>query len=140
MSDNSLTLEFDSHDSATVATITNATMLDATNVISFGRQATDYIKEHSCTNMLINFEQIQYMSSAGLTELLRVNEALKPQHGAVHLYGLNNDIYNVFRITNLDTIFIIHTTDTLDLAIAKLGEASNSSSTEPEAIQPGTGT
>jgi anti-anti-sigma factor len=140
MLDNSLTLEFESHGLATVANITNATMLDTTNVISFGRQAIDYINDHSCANMLINFEQIQYMSSAGLTELLRINEALKPQHGAVHLFGINSDIFNVFRITNLDTVFVIHTTDTIDLAIEELGGASKNSPTEPKAIQPETGT
>lgn len=140
MTDNSLALDFTPHDTATVATITNATMLDATNVVSFGQQAIKYVKENSCINILINFEHIQYMSSAGLTELLRINEVLKPQQGSVHLYGLNKDIHNVFRITNLDSIFVIHTTDTINLAIAEFCGTSDSSPTEPEAIQPGTGT
>ena len=116
MSDTSLTVEFDSSDSITVGTITNTTMLDGTNVATFSEQALSYVTENPGLNLLINFENIQYMSSAGLTELLRINEALKPQKTSVHLWGLNSDIQNVFRITNLDQLFVIHCDDSLDQA------------------------
>lgn len=140
MSETSLDLEFTSIGSVTIATIVNAKMLDATNVLSFGEIAIDYAQTHENVNLLVNFEHIQYMSSAGLTELLRINDALKPQGGTVHLWGLNKDIYNVFRITNLDTLFIIHTSTTLDAAVAEFSTTLDSGSpTEPEAIQPGTG-
>ena len=116
MSDASLTVEFDTNAAITVGTIMNTEMLDGTNVAAFGEQSLDYVQEHPGLNLLINFENIRYMSSAGLTELLRIREALMPNNGAVQLWGVNKDIANVFRITNLDKIFKIHNDESLDQA------------------------
>lgn len=116
MSDASLKVEFNTSDSITIGTILNTEMLDGTNVATFGAQSLDYVQEHPGLNLLINFENIRYMSSAGLTELLRIREALKPQNGDVQLWGVNKDIANVFRITNLDKIFKIHHDESLDQA------------------------
>jgi anti-sigma B factor antagonist len=129
-----LDLDFIQNGQITIATIVHAKMLDATNVRSFGDKAIAHIESNPNTKLLVNFEHIQYMSSAGLTELLRMNEALKPSGHVVHLFGLNKDIYNVFRITNLHTVFTIHTTDTLDEAAQEFNNAPN----EPETLQPGT--
>ncbi|MFP6581788.1 MAG: STAS domain-containing protein [Candidatus Hydrogenedentota bacterium] len=129
MSEISLELEFNTHDGITVGTITHTQMLDGTNVASFGAQALAYVEEHPNPKLIINFENINYMSSAGLTELLRINEALKPDGEPVHLWGLNNDIYNVFRITNLDKMFTIHNDDTIDSACSSFKET----------VQPGSG-
>lgn len=80
------------------------------------------------------------MSSAGLTELLRINEVLKPRNRVVHLCGLNKDIYNVFRITNLDSIFVIHESDSTEDAAAEFNASVGPDvSSAPEAVQPGTG-
>ena len=140
MSENTLNLDFEQTGAVTVATIVNAKTLDATNVISFGQIAIEHVQAHEGIHILINFEHIQYMSSAGLTELLRINDALSSKENTVHLWGLNKDIHNVFRITNLDTIFVIHETDTLDAAIAECNARLDSGSpADTEAVQPGTG-
>lgn len=117
-----LTIEFDAQDGITVATITDTHMLDGTTVATFGEQSLAYVGEHRGANLIVNFENINYMSSAGLTELLRINEAVKPDGGAVHLWGLNKDIQYVFRITNLDKLFVIHSEDTLDQARSSFRE------------------
>lgn len=140
MSENALNLDFESKGSITVATIVNAKLLDATNVVSFRAMALDHVQAHEEINLLINFEHIQYMSSAGLTELLRINEVLKPRNRVVHLCGLNKDIYNVFRITNLDSIFVIHESDSTEDAAAEFNASVGPDvSSAPEAVQPGTG-
>lgn len=129
MSEESLKLEFSKQDGITVGTITHTQMLDGTNVASFGAQALAYVEEHPDLKLMINFENINYMSSAGLTELLKINDALKTDGRPVHLWGLNKDIDNVFRITNLDKMFTIHNEDTIDLACSSFKET----------VQPGTG-
>lgn len=129
-----LELEFTINNEVTVATIAKAKMLDATNVVSFGELALEYVQAHQGLKLLVNFQNVQYMSSAGLTELLRINEAMKPQHTAVHLCGLNDDISNVFRITNLDKVFVIHATDSVEDAAAEFNATLPS-----ETIQPGSG-
>ena len=59
------------------------------------------------------------MSSAALTELLRVNEALRNAGGSVRLCGLSTNIRKVFQITNLEKLFVIHEGDNVGMALKR---------------------
>jgi len=103
----------------TIATITQSNMLDASNSILFGTKVIDYLKTHEGIQLIVNFNHVSYMSSAGLTELLRINETLQSWGATVRIWGLNCDIHNVFCITHLDKLFVILKADTLAQAIAQ---------------------
>ena len=119
MEEQSISVEFSEQGALTVATIVHSKMLDATNGTVFGDAVLAYLKGHSGIELLLNFEQVKYMSSAGLTELLRINNVLQEWGASVHLCGLNCDIHNVFCITNLDKLFRIHQADSVEEAIKK---------------------
>ena len=117
MEEQTIHVDFSIEGDITVATITQSSMLDATNSTRFGTQVIDYLKSHEGIQLIVNFEHVNYMSSAGLTELLRINEALQAWGTTVRLWGLNCDIHNVFCITHLDKLFVILKADSLDQAI-----------------------
>ena len=99
---------FEDHGVITVAVIKATRVLDALNVTEFGQELLGYVNEHPNTHLLINFEHVHYLSSAVLTELLRVKEAVESGNGSLKLCALNKDIRRVFEITNLDKIFVIY--------------------------------
>ena len=70
-------LNFEVRGNITVGTIQASNMFDAMNVTEFGNEAIEYLKEKPGTKLLLNFESVDYMSSAALTELLRINEEVK---------------------------------------------------------------
>lgn len=105
-------MKFEDFGEITVATIRAAKVLDALNVTEFGQEVLEYVKDHPETHMLIDFQYVHYLSSAVLTELLRIKEALETKKGALRLCNLNADIRRVFEITNLDQVFIIYDGDT----------------------------
>lgn len=107
MSDESL-LDFEQQGRITVGTIHSASVLDALNVTEFGQEAVVYVKKHRGVNLLLNFERVGYLSSAVLTELLRIKEAAEGNGGGLRLCALNDDIRKVFEITNLDKVFVIY--------------------------------
>ena len=109
-------LTFDVHGPITVGTLDEANMLDAMNVTDFGNGVLEYVKDKPGLNLLLNFQNVDYMSSAALTELLRINEALRDSQGSVRLCGLTKDIRKVFQITNLERLFVIHEGDSVDSA------------------------
>ena len=117
MEEKSIQVHYATHKNVTVATITGSKLLDATNSKVFGDQVLGYLSTRENIQLLINFEHVSYMSSAGLTELLRINEALQAWSATVRLWGLNCDIHNVFTITHLDKLFVIMQTDSLETAI-----------------------
>lgn len=94
----------------TVATIVSASVLDALNVTEFGEAAGSYLAEHKGANLLLDFSQVNYLSSAVLTELLRLKDAAEAEGGALRLCGLNDDIRTIFEITNLNKVFTIYKT------------------------------
>jgi len=62
-------------------------------------------------NLLLNFENVDYLSSAVLTELLRINKAIQEVQGQLRLCGVSKVIMEVFQITNLDKMFTIYHDD-----------------------------
>ena len=116
-------LTFTDHGDITVGTISEANMLDAMNVTEFGNEVLNFLKGKQGIHLLLNFENVDYMSSAALTELLRINENLTKANGSVRLTGLTNDIRKVFQITNLEKLFVIHDDDALDKAVSRFERA-----------------
>ena len=98
-------VRFQSSNQVTVGTIEGATVLDGMNVTDFGDDVIEYIKDKPGLHLLLNFNNITYMSSAGLTELLRIHHALGESKGSIRLCNLSGEIHKVFKITNLDQLF-----------------------------------
>ena len=92
----------------TIGTIQAGSVLDAVNVTQFGKEVLDYVSGHPGLNLLLDFHSVEYLSSAVLTELLRINQACKDVGGGLRLCALNKDISKVFEITNLDKMFVIY--------------------------------
>ena len=116
-------LSFDERGTITVGTISDANMLDAMNVTEFGNEVLAFVKGKDGVHLLLNFANVDYMSSAALTELLRINENLGQANGSVRLTGLTSDIRKVFQITNLEKLFVIHDDDTVDEAVNRFERA-----------------
>lgn len=99
--------------------VRQARMLDAINVAEFGQQLSEYVAANSGVCLLLDFGEVDYLSSAVLTELLRANSAAKETGGNVRLCGLSEDIQEVFKITNLDKVFTIYHTDDVEEAVKR---------------------
>ncbi len=112
-------LDFEDHETITVGTIRESNMLDAMNVTDFGNEIVDYVKNKPDMHLLLNFKSVDYMSSAALTELLRVNDAVRKNGGQVRLCGLSAEIRKIFEITNLEKLFFIHDDDTVEQALKR---------------------
>ena len=114
-----LYITFDKVTDITVGTVHAVDMLDDTNVHVFGDQVVAYVKEHPGLRLLLNFQHVIYLSSAAITELLRINDTCRAGKGEVRLCGLTETIRSVFEITNLARLFSVHPDDTLDTALAR---------------------
>jgi anti-sigma B factor antagonist len=58
---------------------------------------------------VVDFTRLEYISSAGLGVLLRVQKRLKGNGDELTLTGLNHHIRDVFRFAGLDQVFKIET-------------------------------
>jgi anti-sigma B factor antagonist len=105
---NETMLAFESHGRITVGTVESASVLDALNVAEFGQAVLSFVERQRDLQLLLDFSNVNYLSSAVLTELLRIKEAAEKGGGTMRLCGLNDDIRKVFTITNLDKVLVLY--------------------------------
>ena len=58
---------------------------------------------------ILDFAELEYISSAGLGVLLRVQKRLKGTGDELTLTGMNHHIRDIFRFAGLDQVFKIET-------------------------------
>jgi anti-sigma B factor antagonist len=118
-------IEFhDTESGMVVATIGADASLDAEGSQVFGDAIVKYIKSHAKVRLLINFQNINFLSSAALTELLRINEAAKQTGGAIQLCGLSKEIHRVFEVTQLAKVFKVNPGEPVEKTIVRLNSDS----------------
>jgi anti-sigma B factor antagonist len=61
--------------------------------------------------LIINMEQVAYMDSSGFGALLGATKQLRPAGGKVNLVKCNRPISRMLRITRLDTIFGVYSSE-----------------------------
>lgn len=102
-----------------IGVIRTSSVLSANNVADFGVEVLNYIEQHPGLALLLSFEKVDYLSSAVLTELLRINKKINETKGRLHLCAVSKTIKEIFSITNLDRVFVLHE-DGVDTGVKRL--------------------
>jgi len=74
------------------------------------------LAEESGSQLLLNFSDVEFLSSAALGQLIRLDKSLKANGGSVKLCQILPQIYEVFALTKLDLLFDIHDDEASALA------------------------
>ena len=71
------------------------------------QMAEDKIQENigDNKNIILDFSELAYISSAGLRVLLEVKKDIDKKGGTVEIIGCNDDIKEIFEVTGFDSIF-----------------------------------
>ena len=85
--------------------------IDGSNASEFQADLQAVIEENS-TSMVLNFERVSYISSAGLRVLLLTAKTLEGNGAKLALCSLSEPIREVFRISGFDNIIPIHDSQT----------------------------
>ncbi len=91
--------------------------IDGSNVVQF-EEAVRTVIENSDRAVIMNFEKLVYISSAGLRAILLTAKSLQKQDAKLVLCSLSDRIREVFEISGFDKILPIHATK--DDALASL--------------------
>lgn len=119
MSDQSEFVQFRRQGHVVVGDVSPQSMKDVAQMKAFGDHVIAAVSKHKGLALMLNFERVGFLSSAALTELIRIRETLKNNGGALRLCGLSRDIYKVFEITKLDGDFGLKPDEDVAHAIAR---------------------
>ena len=82
-------------------------ILDESNIQEMGRELFELV-ELKRAKILLNFMNVEFLSSAALGKLITLDKKLKAAKGQLKLSDIRPEIYEVFAITRLNKLFDIH--------------------------------
>jgi anti-sigma B factor antagonist len=91
-------------------------ILEELSIQEIGEELDRLIDGQPGIRLLLNFRNVDHLSSAALGMLITLNKKVKEQNGTLKLSDINRQIFEVFKITRLNRVFDIH--DTAEQALA----------------------
>jgi anti-anti-sigma factor len=80
--------------------------IDSTNAKAFAARIIDAVQARQC-NLVIDFQRIKYISSAGFRSLLIIGKSIESAHRKLVLCGMGPEVRRVFEIAMFNDLFVI---------------------------------
>jgi anti-sigma B factor antagonist len=90
-----------------VCEFTSSRILDETNIKEIGDALSSLIDGRESPRILLDFVNVDHLSSAALGMLINVNNRVKQRKGQLRLCKIRPQILEVFAITKLNRLFKI---------------------------------
>jgi anti-sigma B factor antagonist len=100
-------LEVEQIGEVSVVNFVDRKILDEQNIQIIGEQLFSLVDQEGRRNLLLNFGNVEYLSSAALGKLITLNKKVQGAKGKLVLCNIAPEILEVFEITKLDKFFKI---------------------------------
>jgi anti-sigma B factor antagonist len=100
-------LEVEDVNDVAVVNFVDKKILDEQNIQMIGDDLFRLVDEQARKKILLNFSNVEFLSSAALGKLITMNRKVQAVKGKLVLCGISKEIREVFEITKLDKLFII---------------------------------
>ena len=82
-------------------------ILDEARIQEVGGELMDLIDKHDHKNLLLNFRDVDFLSSMALGKLITLRRKIKEVNGRLKLCNITPETFQVFVVSRLDTFFDI---------------------------------
>ncbi len=82
-------------------------ILDEANIHELGQELFALVEQDKRPKVLLNFANVEFLSSAALGKLITLNKKRKAASAELKLSNIRPEIYEVFAITKLNKLFDI---------------------------------
>jgi anti-sigma B factor antagonist len=107
MSDTVARLNVSQHKDISVVEFTESKILDEMNITEIGQGLAALVDSRERPKLLLDFANVDHLSSAALGMLINVNNRVKQRSGQLRLAAIRPQIMEVFVITKLNRLFRI---------------------------------
>ena len=95
-------------ENATIVTFTDEKILEEKDIQALQESIMSVIEQAERINLILDFCNVRFLSSAVLGLLIRVSKRIYERDGQLRLCNINPKIYEIFKITRLTKIFDIY--------------------------------
>ena len=101
----------------TVVTFNDSKIIDEVEIQEFGQELYDLIEREDRKKIILNFANVEFLSSAALGKLIKFEKGAKQRDAKLVLSNIRPEIYEVFAITKLTKLFTIKDDEADALAV-----------------------
>lgn len=91
----------------TVVKFLDKKILDEANIQELGLELFSLIEHDNRKSILLNFSDVEFLSSAALGKLITLDRKVKASKGCLKMSNIRPEIFEVFQITKLNKVFDI---------------------------------
>ena len=92
----------------TIVQFRDSKILDEACIQQVGDELTTLIETHWRHKLVLNFKDVDYLSSSALGKLITLRRKVKEVDGRLKLCNISPETFQVFVVSRLDTFFDIH--------------------------------
>jgi len=108
MSDETPRLTVTEQSGVSVARFDDRKILEELAIREIEEELSRLVDSKDAINLLLDFQNVEHLSSAALGMLIKLNEQVANSSGRLKLSDIRPQIYQVFKITRLNKLFDIH--------------------------------
>lgn len=98
-------IEFKLGDTATFAKVRDSNITSTAAIYEFGKLLNTYVEAHPGIKLCLDLSQVQYFSSAVLTDLIHLQAILRRDNGSLSLRGVHGNVREIMKLTRTDKMF-----------------------------------
>lgn len=91
----------------TVVRLRDRKLHDQERIEELGRELFELVEGRNCRQLVLNFVDVEFISSATLGKLIVLDRKVKAVNGQLRMCRVSPEILEVFRVTRLDKVFDI---------------------------------
>jgi anti-sigma B factor antagonist len=95
-------------ENATIVSFVDEKILEESDILALQESLMSVIDQGGRIKLILDFGNVQFLSSAVLGLLIRVSKKIYEVEGQLKLCRINPKIYEIFKITRLSKVFDIH--------------------------------
>ena len=91
---------------------TTKKILDEASIQELGAELFGLVEQQKMGDILLNFTNVEFLSSAALGKLITLDRKVKASKGRMKMCNIRPEIFEVFQITKLNKVFDIRKDET----------------------------
>ncbi len=95
-------------ENATIVSFTDEKILEEKDINSLQESIMSVIEQAERINLILDFSNVKFLSSAVLGLLIRISKRIYEHNGQLRLCNIDSKIYEIFKITRLTKTFDIY--------------------------------
>jgi anti-sigma B factor antagonist len=96
------------HKDVAIVELRDNKILDELNIAEIGQALSGMVESRERPKLLLDFAQVDHLSSAALSMLINVHNRIKQRNGQLRLANIKPPIREVFEITKLNRLFTLY--------------------------------